>query len=106
MWIAKHFRLSHTDSELETLTAERTAELQQLTQRLFRVRDEERRKLARDLHDSTGQTLAALKMSASLLQENCKGVPTVLAVVSDVVQLADPFFLACGHLLTGLAFPH
>ena len=37
MWIAKHLRLSHAYSELETLTAERTAELQKLTQRLLKV---------------------------------------------------------------------
>ena len=46
-------------------------------------------RLARDLHDSTGQTLAALKISVSLLQETCSGVPAALAIVSDVVQLAD-----------------
>lgn len=89
MWIAKHFRLSHAYTELEALTAERTAELQTLSQRLLKVQDEERRKLARDLHDSTGQTLAALKISVSLLQETCRGVPAALATVSDVVQLAD-----------------
>ena len=89
MWIAKHLRLSHAYSELETLTAERTAELEKLTQRLLKVQDEERRKLARDLHDSTGQTLAALKISLSLLQENCKDAPAALAMVSDVSQLAD-----------------
>jgi signal transduction histidine kinase len=89
MWIAKHLRLSHAYSELETLTAERTAELKQLTQRLLNVQDEERRKLARDLHDSTGQTLAALKINLSLLQENCKDAPATLAMVSDVAQLAD-----------------
>jgi two-component system, NarL family, sensor kinase len=53
------------------------------------VRDEERRKLARDLHDSTGQTLAALKISVSLLQENCKQDPSTLGFVSEVVALAD-----------------
>ena len=89
MWIAKHLRLSRAYSELEALTAERTAELQKLTQRLLKVQDDERRKLARDLHDTTGQTLAALKMSASLLQENCKQAPAALAIVSDIVQLAD-----------------
>src|SRR6202166_4463101 len=89
MWIAKHLRLSHAYSELETLTAERTAEVQKLTQRLLKVQDDERRKLARDLHDSTGQTLAALKISVALLQENCKETPAALANVSDVVQLAD-----------------
>jgi two-component system, NarL family, sensor kinase len=89
MWIAKHLRLSHAYSELETLTAERTAELQKLTQRLLKLQDEERRKLARDLHDSTGQTLAALKISLSLLQKNCMDAPATAALVSDVVQLAD-----------------
>src|ERR1017187_5535645 len=89
MWIAKHLRLSHAYSELETLTLERTSELQKLTQRLLKVQDEERRKLARDLHDSTGQTLAALKISVSLLLQNCKEDPAVLAAVSDIAQLAD-----------------
>ena len=89
MWIAKHLKLAHAYSELETLTAERTAELQKLTQRLLKVQDDERRKLARDLHDSTGQTLTALKISAALLQESCKEAPAALAIVSELVQLAD-----------------
>jgi two-component system, NarL family, sensor kinase len=89
MWITKHLRLSHAYTELEALAAERTAELQNLTQHLLKVRDEERRRLARDLHDNTGQTLAALKMSASLLHENCTEVPAALAIVSEVMQLAD-----------------
>ncbi len=89
MWIAKHLRLSHAYSELETLTAERTAELQKLTQRLLKVQDEERRKLARDLHDTTGQTLAALKISMSLLHEECKEMPAILARVDEVEKHAD-----------------
>jgi signal transduction histidine kinase len=89
MWISKHLRLSHAQSELETLILERTAELKKLSQRLLKVQDDERRKLARDLHDSTGQTLAALKMSVSSLQEKCEEDPTTLALVSDVAQLAD-----------------
>jgi signal transduction histidine kinase len=88
MWISKHLRLSHAPSELETLILERTAELQRLSQRLLKVQDEERRKIARDLHDSTGQTLAALKISLSFLQENCHD-PAMLALVCDVTQLAD-----------------
>jgi signal transduction histidine kinase len=89
MWIAKHLRLSRAYSELERLSAERTAELQHLYEHLLKVRDEERRKLARDLHDSTGQTLAALKISVSQLQENCNEAPGALAIVSEVQQLAD-----------------
>jgi two-component system NarL family sensor kinase len=90
MWIlSKHLRLSQAHSELETLIMERTAELQKLSQRLLKVQDEERRKVARDLHDSTGQTLAALKISVSMLQESCKGDPATLTIVSDIAQLAD-----------------
>jgi two-component system, NarL family, sensor kinase len=89
MWISKYSRLSHAHSELEALILERTAELQRLSQRLLQVQDEERRKIARDLHDTTGQTLAALKISVSFLQEHCKESPTALALVSDVARLAD-----------------
>ena len=62
-------RLALSLVQLESVISERTAELQNLSQRLLKVQDEERRKLARDLHDSTGQTLAALKISVTCLQE-------------------------------------
>jgi two-component system NarL family sensor kinase len=84
MWI-----LSKRARQLESVISERTAELQNLSQRLLQVQDEERRKVARDLHDTTGQTLAALKISVSLLQESCKKDASTLAAVSDVEQLAD-----------------
>ena len=90
MWIlSKHLRVSHARSQLETLILERTAQLQKLSQRLLKVQDDERRKLSRDLHDGTGQTLAALKMSISSLQKYCDETPAMLALVSDVAQLAD-----------------
>ena len=65
MWISKQSRqLALSHAQLESVILERTAELQILTQRLLKVQDEEKDgKLARDLHDSTGQTLAALKIS-------------------------------------------
>ena len=40
-----------------------------LSQQLVRTRDSERRQLARELHESAGQSLAALKMSLANLQE-------------------------------------
>jgi len=90
LWtLSKHLKLSHAHSELETLVLERTAELQKLSQRLLKVQDEERRKVARDLHDSTGQTLAALRVSVSFLQASCIVDPATLAIVSDIAQLAD-----------------
>ena len=42
--------------------------LRQLSTRLLRIQDEERQRLARDLHDSTAQVLAALSMKMTVLQ--------------------------------------
>jgi signal transduction histidine kinase len=90
MWtLTKHLKIPTPKSELEELILERNAELEILSQRLLEVQDQERRKIARDLHDSTGQTLTALKISVSFLQASCKNDPASLAIVSDVAGLAD-----------------
>ena len=44
-------------------------QLRRLSQQLIRTRDSERRQLARELHESAGQSLAALKMSLGNLEE-------------------------------------
>jgi PAS domain S-box-containing protein len=56
-------RVIGTLSSGEDITERKKAEdqLQRLAGQLLRLQDEERRKLARDLHDSTGQNLVALK---------------------------------------------
>jgi signal transduction histidine kinase len=43
--------------------------LRELWLQLSQVQDEERRRIARELHDSTGQKLAALSMTVGLLQD-------------------------------------
>lgn len=43
-------------------------QLQLLSGRLMTMQDEERRRIARDLHDSTAQALSALEMNTSLLE--------------------------------------
>jgi signal transduction histidine kinase len=91
MWsFSKHSRkMAHSHAALESEALERAADLRKLTQRLLNVQDEERRKLARDLHDSTGQTLAALKISISFLQEKLESDPAKLAAVFAIEALAD-----------------
>ena len=64
--------------------------LQDLSGRLLRLQDEERRHIARELHDSAGQTLAALGMNVAQLAEHAKHSPAQLAedvkVAQDLVQ--------------------
>jgi len=49
-------------TELEKMVDRRTDELRRLSIRLMTMQDEERRRLARDLHDGLGQELAVAKM--------------------------------------------
>jgi signal transduction histidine kinase len=92
-----------TYAQLESAVLERTAELQTLSQRLLKVQDEEKRKLFRDLHDSTGQTLTALKVSISLLHEECKENPSIMLLASGAARLADQ---AIEEIRTKSYLPH
>lgn len=72
--------LKRAHDELERRVQERTAEIarkndevRKLTGRLLRSQDDERRRLARELHDSTGQMLAAMKMNLDFIKGETKG---------------------------------
>ena len=95
--------LQHAHDELESLVEKRTASLRRLSSHLQHVQDDERRKIARDLHDSTGQNLAALKMNlaqlhrpglstaeASTLAESEQVVDTILAEIRTISHLLHP----------------
>ncbi len=53
--------------ELELKVKQRTATLQSLTGRMLQLQDDERRKMARELHDSLGQYLVSVTMNLDLL---------------------------------------
>jgi signal transduction histidine kinase len=63
--------------------------LQNLSQRLLKLQDEERRRIARDLHDVTGQTLAALKMAVVDLERRLQRDSDTRSVLSEIEQLAE-----------------
>jgi PAS domain S-box-containing protein len=69
-------------TETQKLVELRTLELQNLSGRLLTLQDDERRRLARELHDELGQDLSALKM---LLET--RGPQT--EELGEAIQLAD-----------------
>jgi signal transduction histidine kinase len=63
-------RLRRSQAELESLVEQRTAALRQLSSRLLSLQDSERRRIARELHDSLGQYLVALKLNVDMLRKS------------------------------------
>jgi PAS domain S-box-containing protein len=64
--------------------------LRELSGRLLRLQDEERRRLARDLHDSTGQKLVALTLEMGMLEVQIGALaPDAAKTLQDCRQLAD-----------------
>ncbi len=71
--------LRNAHEGLERRVLERTAELRAtnermsaLSSRMLTLQDEERRRIGRDLHDSTAQNLAGVAMSLTLVQRSTK----------------------------------
>jgi PAS domain S-box-containing protein len=61
-----------------------------LSGQLLHLQDEERRRIARELHDSAGQTLAALNMNLSPLENENGGIsPTAAKAIKESLDLID-----------------
>ncbi len=92
-----HKEIRELNAGLELRVKERTTELehkseeiQQLNGRLMQLQDEERRRLARELHDSTGQMLAALNINLTLLKDMTAGSePKMTKIVQESGSLTE-----------------
>jgi signal transduction histidine kinase len=69
-------------------TVRLTADLQRSRERLVTAREEERRRLRRDLHDGIGPQLAALTLKIETARNRLGGDPTARDLLSDLAERA------------------
>ena len=113
----KELEIAH--DELENRVQQRTDELatmteqiRELTGKLLKLQDDERRRLARELHDSTGQMLVAMKLTLDELSIVAKGeqveslVAKTVAINEDMSrQLRTMSYLLHPPLLDEVGLP-
>ena len=88
--------LRREQGELEEKVRQRTAELdtanqglRELTGRLMQSQDDERRRIARELHDSVGQILAALSMNLTKVESDIERLTQTARTIADSSALVQ-----------------
>ncbi|PYX73503.1 MAG: hypothetical protein DMG78_08935 [Acidobacteria bacterium] len=83
-----HGTIRENAIELERMVESRTAALRRLSNRMMTMQDEERRRIAREIHDGLGQELAAAKMILDgILAKDSS--PTMRQASVEASQLID-----------------
>jgi signal transduction histidine kinase len=88
-WLAemreKEIKVQERTRELD----ERNREIRELTGQLLKLQDDERKRLARELHDSTGQMLAAMKINLDRLNQEVKGQESTPLITQTIAISED-----------------
>jgi signal transduction histidine kinase len=102
-------KLRNEQGELEKRVRERTADLdtanhslRELSARLLQLQDDERRRIARELHDSVGQMLVALTMNLSAVRLDVERLSKITHALTDsenLVQEMSSEVRTISHLL-------
>jgi PAS domain S-box-containing protein len=85
--------------ELEKMVDRRTDELRRLSVRLMSAQDQERRRIARDLHDGLGQELAVAKMILDKIILQSSGPKESCAQASTIIDRSIQQVRTMSHLL-------
>ena len=85
--------------ELERKVDERTAALRRLSNRLMTMQDDERRRIARELHDGLGQEMVALKMLLDGIVHTPSSLPEYMGQATSVIDRATQQIRTLSYLL-------
>jgi PAS domain S-box-containing protein len=100
-------RVESRTAELQTMNQalqESRRRLQMLSQRLVQVQEEERRSLARELHDRVGQSLIALNLNLTIIQaELARGYTEQLGTrMTDSIELVSQVITLVRDVMSNL----
>jgi len=107
-WVASYFPIVDTDGtvdrigavvlditrrkEMEQALRQSETNLRSLSNRLLMLQDQERRRIARELHDSVGQCMAAIRMNLEVAKKNLVDPPPpekVTKSLAEAIRLAE-----------------
>ena len=91
--------LRRAHEALESVVEQRTSALRHLSARLLRVQDEERRRIARELHDSLGQYLTAAKINLDVMARCSANDGKLLREAQQLIDRAIADTRTLSHLL-------
>ena len=94
--------LRRTNDELERRVADRTRELRDLANHIETVREGERKRIAREIHDELGSLLVALKMDTHWLGRRVAGNDPLVAKCEGMGRLIDTAVDNVGRIITDL----
>ncbi|WP_425257949.1 PAS domain S-box protein [Rubrivivax sp. RP6-9] len=94
--------LKRTNDALEQRVAERTQQLRELANHLETVRESERKRIAREIHDELGSLLVALKMDTHWLGRRLVERPELVAKCQGMGRLIDTAVDNVGRIITDL----
>lgn len=80
-------RVRARTDELEVATTERVT----ILHKLVRAQEEERHRIARDLHDQLGQQIVVLRLKLASLQKTCDPLGDTYGRIDEIRQLARQF---------------
>lgn len=88
------------DGIVTDTTAAKHAEqaLRDLASHLTRAREEERKSVARELHDEVGSTLSAIKFDLAWLKDTCRDQPTIMDKLQEADQFLNTVILASARI--------